>query len=124
MFAAYVPTLRRCSPCVIVCDITVIVLCNTRLKCQLSDVLHDSRSLLKCFVLLIQTPYQLHMHYTCPSIFCNNRISKLHILQSHSLAYYIWTDYMGKCIAKIERAKKSYRSYNSLKMQRPFFPTI
>ena len=62
------PTLRRCSPCVIVCDITVIVLC-IRLKCQLSgDVLHDSRSLLnsiksnpECFVLLIQTPYPLQL---------------------------------------------------------------
>ena len=55
--------------CVIVCDITVIVL-YIRLKCQLSgDVLHDSQSLLnsiksnpECFVLLTQTPYPLHMH--------------------------------------------------------------
>ena len=62
------PTLRRCSPCVIVCDVTVIVYC-TRLKCQLSgDALHDSGSLLnsiksnpECFVLLIQTPYPLQL---------------------------------------------------------------
>ena len=71
------PTLRRCSPCVIVCDITVIVL-YTRLKCQLSgDVLHDSQSLLnsiksnpECFVLLIQTPFPLNLYpvYACPCV--------------------------------------------------------
>ena len=50
------PTLRRCSPLVIVCDITVIVL-YIRLKCQLSgDVLHGSRSLLIKFCLVDPNP--------------------------------------------------------------------
>ena len=62
------PTLRICSPCVIECDVTVIVYCAW-LKCQLSgDALQDSRSLLnsiksnpECFVLLIQIPYPLQI---------------------------------------------------------------
>ena len=45
------PTLRRCSPLVIVCDIIVIVLYIR----------------LKCCVLLIQTPYPLHKYLISPS---------------------------------------------------------
>ena len=40
VYAAYVPTLRRCSPLVIVCDIIVIVL-FIRLKCQLSGEINS-----------------------------------------------------------------------------------
>ena len=55
-------TLRRCSPCVIECDVTVCVY-NARLKCQLSGdswtPINSIKSSPECFVLLIQILYPL-----------------------------------------------------------------
>ena len=81
------------SPYVIVCDITVIVL-YIRLKCQLSgDVLNDSWSLLnsiksnpECFVLLIQTPYPLHMFVLCHIMKICLSLYMSHYGQKHSYA--------------------------------------